>query len=81
MPVLMAGNSYADTPQTIAQHITDIINEPASQRPLITFLFASVWSNSYEGMAQALEPFQSQGVHFLLPYEALKCIAQEGVRP
>ena len=77
MPVLMAGNSYADTPQTIAQHITDIINEPASQRPLITFLFASVWSNSYEGLAQALEPFQSQGVHFLLPSEALKCIAQK----
>lgn len=72
--VLVPINAYEDTPQEIAQKIQNIIDIPASERPPVVFISASAWSNPLDDLVNALEPLKAEGVNFLLPHQALKCV-------
>ncbi len=74
MPVLVAGNSYYDTPPMLAQRVQDFVNTSAERRPPVLFLGAPVWKNTYAEMLTAFAPLMDQGVHFLRPADALACI-------
>ncbi len=74
IPVLMPVNSYYDTPSDLASRITDLLGQPRSSRPPVVFLMASSWSNSMDGLAGALKPLESDGVNYLLPSMALRCV-------
>jgi hypothetical protein len=73
LPVLVAVNSYDDTPGMLKDRIRELMAMPASERPLITFLSASVWSNNLEDIVETLAPLEAEGVKFMLPSDALKC--------
>jgi hypothetical protein len=73
-PVLVPVNVYEDTPDTIVQKIRERVKLPPSERPPVIFISASAWSNPLADLVNALEPLKSEGVHFLLPYQALSCV-------
>ncbi|MBI3184066.1 MAG: hypothetical protein HYZ28_18185 [Myxococcales bacterium] len=74
LPVLVASGSYDDTPAAIAGRIREIARRPEAERPPVLFLSASAWSNPAAELAAALGPLESEGVHFLLPSQALSCV-------
>ena len=74
VPVLLATNSYADTPAALAQRVQNLLALPEAQRPAVTFFSASVWNNQLDDLVTALEPLQSDGARFLLPSQALSCV-------
>jgi hypothetical protein len=73
-PVLVPVNVYEDTPNTIAQKIREVLTLTLSERPPVVFISASAWSNPVDDLVNALEPLKNEGVNFLLPYQALKCV-------
>lgn len=73
-PVLVPVNVYEDTPDTIVQKIRERVKLPPSERPPVIFISASAWSNPLADLVNALEPLKSEGVHFLLPHQALSCV-------
>ncbi|MCL5277669.1 MAG: hypothetical protein M1517_07860 [Deltaproteobacteria bacterium] len=74
VPVLVPVNGYFDTPTVLASRILSVVNGPPSGIPPVVFLSASSWSNSLEDMVNVLKPLESQGVTFLLPYQAFHCV-------
>ena len=69
--------SYASGPTQLAAQIQTLLATPASQRPLVTFLAASTWSNTYDGLVSALTPLEQQGVRLLTPRQAFACLKAE----
>ncbi len=75
-PVLLAqSHDYAAGPDALAAQITSLLATDPSARPLVSFLPASTWSNSYDGLAAALAPLAAKGVRFLTPRQAFACLA------
>lgn len=73
-PAFTSRSVYSETPAQIAQHVTDLLTTPADQRPLVSFLSATNWSNPAGALLDALTPFEDQGVRFLTPAEAAACV-------
>lgn len=67
--------SYPVTPAEIAQQIVDLRSLSDSERPLVNFFAATVWSSSFDSLAAALVPLRDDGVRFLTPRQAWRCIA------
>ncbi len=80
-PVLLAqSHDYAAGPDALAAQITSLLATDPSARPLVSFLPASTWSNSYDGLAAALAPLAAKGVRFLTPRQAFACLARARAR-
>ncbi|MBI2061281.1 MAG: hypothetical protein HYT87_16200 [Nitrospirae bacterium] len=71
---LAVASQYEDTPATFADRINAVLNGSSARGDPITFLSASVWGNTYEGLAQTLPSLESSGARFLLPSEAFACL-------
>ncbi len=74
IPVLLPINNYADTPSVLASRLTDILARPSSTWPAVVFLMASSWTNSMDGLVSALKPLEAQGVNYLTPSQAFRCV-------
>lgn len=74
IPVLMPINDYEDTPSVLASRLTDILAQPQSAWPPIVFLMASSWTNSMDGLVGDLKPLEAQGVNYLTPSQAFRCV-------
>jgi len=74
IPVLVPISIYGDTPAVLVNRIRDILNKSKSEWPPVVFLSASAWDNPIEELLTSLEPLQKEGVNFLLPSQALKCV-------
>ncbi len=65
---------YILPPEQYAQFVQDLIDTPALERPLVTFFFASNWSNDMDRLAEYLVPLASDKVRFLTPSQASACL-------
>lgn len=70
---LVAASQYEDTPQVFADRVRKVLAGQSSRNDPVTFLSASVWSNTYDGLAESLVPLQDEGAVFLTPSQALRC--------
>lgn len=73
-PAFTSRSVYSETPAQLAQHVADLQATPADQRPLVSFLSATNWSNPAGTLIDALVPFRDRGVRFLTPAEATACM-------
>ena len=67
-------NNYEDTPSALASRLTDILAQPQSAWPPIVFLMASSWTNSMDGLVGVLKPLEAEGVNYLTPSQAFRCV-------
>jgi hypothetical protein len=82
VPVLTARkNDYSAGPAELAATLTTLLHTPPAQRPLVNFFAATVWSSSYDGLADAMRPLAAQGVRFLTPRQAFACLPPAKVLP
>lgn len=81
-PVLASQqSSYEAGPADIAAQIEALVVSDPNERPLVSFIPATVWESSYDALADALAPLQEQGVRFLTPAEAFACLPRSAVPP
>lgn len=73
-PAFTSRSVYGETPAQLADHVTDLLATPAGERPLVSFLSATNWSNPAGELIDTLAPFADQGVRFLTPAEATACM-------
>lgn len=66
--------SYDNTAADIAAQVQALVGQAPADRPLVTFIAATVWQTSYQALADALLPLEQQGVRFLTPSEAFACL-------
>lgn len=82
VPVLSSRQtSYDDGPEQLASAIRDLQAADAADRPLVSFFAVTVWTSSYEALADAMAPLQADGVRFLTPSQAFECLPSDGGRP
>lgn len=74
MPVLIAINNYTDTPEMLAAHLRKLLEDPPGAKPRLVFINATAWLNPVEKLVEILSPLQNEGVNFLLPSDALRCV-------
>lgn len=70
--------TYGYTAEQHAALVRDLIDTPASERPLVNFFAATNWTVDVDGLATAMVPLQAEGVRFLTPGEAAACLAGAG---
>lgn len=75
IPVLNSRqHAYEDGPAQLADQVQAVIDTPADQRPIVTFIAVTVWNSNYDALADAMAPMTAQGVRFLTPSEAVACL-------
>ncbi|MBX3313229.1 MAG: hypothetical protein KF906_02825 [Actinobacteria bacterium] len=82
-PGLTSGSAYLDTPDDLAAQIDDLASRDPADRPLVSFLSATNWSNGAAALIDRLRPYQDDGVRFLTPSDAAACLppAEPPVEP
>ena len=80
-PAFTPGSAYLDTPSMLAGQVQALLDRPADERPLVSFLSATNWSNPAGDLIAALAPFEAAGVRFLTPAEATACMPAAEVLP
>ncbi len=73
-PAFTSRSVYGENPTQIAAHISALLETPPVERPLVSFLSATNWSNPVGELIAALVPFEDQGVRFLTPAAAAACM-------
>jgi hypothetical protein len=73
-PAFTSRSVYEETPADIAAHVEDLLATPVEDRPAVSFLSATNWSNRAHDLIGALAPFEARGVRFLTPAEATACL-------
>jgi hypothetical protein len=82
VPVLASrAGSYDDGPTELAELLRDLQALAPSDRPLVNFYSVTVWTTTYEELAEAMAPLQADGVRFLTPSEAFACLPVGGSAP
>ncbi len=80
-PAFTSGSAYMDTPADLAGQVEALLALPADQRPLVSFLAATNWSNPAGQLIDVLAPFAGRGVRFLTPAEAAACTPEPTPEP
>lgn len=80
-PAFTSGVSYDDGPAQIAAHLATLQARAPADRPLVSFVSASLWRNTYDQLVDALRPLADAGVRFLTPAEAAACLPPAPVPP
>lgn len=73
-PAFTSRSVYEEAPADLAGHVADLLATPADERPLVSFLSATNWTNPVDQLVDALAPFEAEGVRFLTPAEAGVCL-------
>lgn len=73
-PAFTSRSVYSETPAQLEAHVRALLATPADERPLVSFLSATNWSNPAEALIDRLAPLTSEGVRFLTPSEAVACL-------
>lgn len=73
-PAFTSRSVYSETPGEIADHIEALLGLPAEDRPIVSFLAATNWSNPVDTLIAELEGFRDSGVRFMTPAEAFACM-------
>lgn len=76
LPALTSRSVYSETPADLAGYVVDQLATPPEDRPLVTFLAATNWTNSMAALADALLPLEADGVRYLTPAEAAACLPE-----
>ncbi|MDZ7732546.1 MAG: GxGYxYP family putative glycoside hydrolase [Acidimicrobiia bacterium] len=72
--VHVAVGRTARPPPICAGHLDDLLATPADERPAVSFLSATNWTNPVDDLIEVLGPTESEGVRFLTPAEAAACM-------
>ncbi len=81
-PVLSAqAAAYGESTAQITQEVDALVATPPAKRPLVSFIPVTVWSTSYEAVADALLPLEAKGVRFLTPSQAFACLPPAPAQP
>lgn len=75
-PAFTSGSAYMDTPEMLAGQVEALLARAPDDRPLVSFLSATNWSNPAGELIDALAPFADRGVRFLTPAEATACVPE-----
>lgn len=73
-PALTSRAVYSETPAQMEAHVRALMATPAGDRPLVSFLSATNWSNPVDALIERLAPLQAEGVRFLTPSQAAACL-------
>ncbi len=73
-PAFTSGTDYLDGPAELAAQVGDLAARAPGDRPLVAFMSASLWENTYDELADALAPHAAAGVRFLTPAQAAACL-------
>ena len=78
LPVLTSRQDTYDTGDDglIAQ-LTELAATLADERPPVAFYSVTVWISSLDGLADGLLPLEEQGLRFVSPAHALRCVPRE----
>ena len=80
-PAFTSGTAYMQTPAEIAAQVEALLARDPADRPVVSFLAATNWSNPAGALIDALAPFEARGVRFLTPAEATACMPEAVVEP
>lgn len=75
-PAFTSRAVYEEGPADLAGHVADLLAMPAEDRPLVSFLSATNWTNPVGALIDVLAPFEARGVRFLTPAEAAACLPE-----
>lgn len=73
-PAFTSRAQYSETPAQMAAHVEALQAMSPADRPVVSFLSATNWSNPAGALIDALAPYEAEGVRFLTPSEATACM-------
>jgi hypothetical protein len=74
-PVLASRQvAYEDDVDDLVAQLTDLTRQPASTRPLVTFIAVTAWQTTYDQIVDRLASLRATGLRVLTPTEAAACL-------